>query len=115
MKKTPYELSKRKKKKKKHKEKQKLMRVNENSAFVTLESKSSVCIPGIDKPANIFVSDIGREPDPDPDPDPDEFCFVLALLPDKPEEIKKNRDNRENREKSGKIRKREIKRKGQEV
>ena len=52
-----------------------------------MESRSSVCIPGIDKPANIFVSDIGREPDPDPDPD--EFCFVLALLPDKPEEIKR--------------------------
>ena len=64
-----------------------MMRVYEKSALLTLESRSSVCIPGIDKPANIFVSDIGREPDPDPDPD--EFCFVLALLPDKPEEIKR--------------------------
>ena len=51
-----------------------------------MESRSSVCIPGIDKPANILVRDKGRELEPDPELD--EFCFVFELLPDKPRNIK---------------------------
>ena len=61
--------------------------MDKRSGSLTLESRSSVCIPGIDKPANILVSDKGRELEPDPELD--EFCFVFELLPDKPRENKR--------------------------
>ena len=61
--------------------------MDKRSGSLTLESRSSVCIPGIDKPANILVRDKGRELEPDPELD--EFCFVFELLPDKPRNIKK--------------------------
>ena len=38
--------------------------------WLTLESRSSVCIPGMWSPANSFVKELGSDPEPEPDPRP---------------------------------------------
>ena len=49
----------------------------------TFESRSSVCMPGIDSPANILDRDEGMEPELDPEL----FCLLGTLLQDKPKRI----------------------------